>query len=152
MRSRKISVAKGYDARDYALNCFGGAGGQHACLVADALGMTTVFIHPLSGLLSAYGMKLAALRACGRARRHGARREAICYARGHCPKTCARKREGGIARAGRANRSKRTARVHIRYDGSDTTLPIALASRTKWPTPSPAIMPASSASASKAAR
>ena len=59
---KKISVAKGYDARRYALNCFGGAGGQHACLVADALGMTTVFIHPLSGLLSAYGMRLAALR------------------------------------------------------------------------------------------
>src|SRR6185312_1602340 len=59
---RKISVAKGYDARSYSLNCFGGAGGQHACLVADALGMKTVFIHALSGLLSAYGMKLAALR------------------------------------------------------------------------------------------
>src|SRR6185312_11423397 len=59
---KKISVAKGYDARRYVLNCFGGAGGQHACLVADALGMTTVFLHPLSGLLSAYGMKLATLR------------------------------------------------------------------------------------------
>ncbi|HEY8950417.1 MAG TPA: hydantoinase/oxoprolinase family protein, partial [Rhizomicrobium sp.] len=60
---RRISVAKGYDARDYALNCFGGAGGQHACLVADALGMTRIFIHPFSGVLSAYGMKLASLRA-----------------------------------------------------------------------------------------
>ena len=44
---KRISVAKGYDTRDYALNCFGGAGGQHACLVADALGMTTIFIHPV---------------------------------------------------------------------------------------------------------
>src|SRR5580704_10705261 len=59
---RRISVAKGYDARDYALNCFGGAGGQHACLVADALGISCIFIHPMSGLLSAYGMKLAQLR------------------------------------------------------------------------------------------
>ena len=59
---KKISVAKGYDARRYTLNCFGGAGGQHACLVADALGMSTVMIHPLSSLLSAYGMKLATLR------------------------------------------------------------------------------------------
>ncbi len=59
---KRISVAKGYDARDYALNCFGGAGGQHACLVADALGISRIFIHPMSGLLSAYGMKLAQLR------------------------------------------------------------------------------------------
>src|SRR6185312_1725111 len=59
---KQISVQRGYDVTRYTLACFGGAGGQHACLVADALGMTTVFIHPLSGLLSAYGMKLATLR------------------------------------------------------------------------------------------
>src|SRR6185312_16788599 len=51
------------DVTRYALNCFGGAGGQHACLVADALGMKTVLIHPFSGLLSAYGMGLADIRA-----------------------------------------------------------------------------------------
>jgi 5-oxoprolinase (ATP-hydrolysing) len=56
---KKISVARGYDVTRYTLQCFGGAGGQHACLVADALGMTTVLIHPLSGVLSAYGMGLA---------------------------------------------------------------------------------------------
>ena len=60
---KKISVARGYDVTSYALNCFGGAGGQHACLVADALGMETVLIHPFSGLLSAYGIGLAKLRA-----------------------------------------------------------------------------------------
>src|SRR5205814_5241730 len=60
---KRISVARGYDARRYALACFGGAAGQHACLVADALGITRVFIHPFSGVLSAYGMKLAAIRA-----------------------------------------------------------------------------------------
>src|SRR5207302_1502446 len=60
---KKISVQRGYDVTEYALNCFGGAGGQHACLVADALGMTTVLIHPLSSLLSAYGMGLADIRA-----------------------------------------------------------------------------------------
>src|SRR6516164_4102801 len=53
---KKISVQRGYDVTRYALNCFGGAGGQHACLVADALGMTRVLIHPFSSLLSAYGM------------------------------------------------------------------------------------------------
>ena len=56
---KKISVARGYDVTSYTLQCFGGAGGQHACLVADALGMTRVFVHPLAGVLSAYGMGLA---------------------------------------------------------------------------------------------
>ena len=60
---KKISVARGYDVTKYALNCFGGAGGQHACAVADALSMKTVLIHPLSSLLSAYGMGLADIRA-----------------------------------------------------------------------------------------
>ena len=60
---KKISVQRGYDVTGYALNCFGGAGGQHACLVADALGIKRVLIHPLSGLLSAYGMGLADVRA-----------------------------------------------------------------------------------------
>src|SRR6202023_642604 len=60
---KKISVQRGYDVTRYALNCFGGAGGQHACLVADALGMKTVLIHPFSSLLSAYGMGLADIRA-----------------------------------------------------------------------------------------
>jgi 5-oxoprolinase (ATP-hydrolysing) len=59
---KKISVERGYDVTRYALNCFGGAGGQHACLVADQLGMTKILIHPYSGLLSAYGMGLAAIR------------------------------------------------------------------------------------------
>ncbi|HKY03125.1 MAG TPA: hydantoinase B/oxoprolinase family protein, partial [Burkholderiales bacterium] len=60
---RHISVQRGYDVSRYALCCFGGAGGQHACLVADALGMQQIFIHPLAGVLSAYGMGLAGLSA-----------------------------------------------------------------------------------------
>lgn len=56
---RKISVQRGYDVTRYTLTCFGGAAGQHACLVADALGMQTVFMHPLAGVLSAYGIGLA---------------------------------------------------------------------------------------------
>ena len=59
---KKISVERGYDVTEYALNCFGSAGGQHACLIADTLGIETVLIHPLSGLLSAYGMGLAQMR------------------------------------------------------------------------------------------
>lgn len=60
---KKISVQRGYDVTRYALSCFGGAGGQHACLVADALAMKHILIHPMSGLLSAYGMGLADIRA-----------------------------------------------------------------------------------------
>ncbi|MBQ9350094.1 hydantoinase B/oxoprolinase family protein [Phyllobacterium sp.] len=60
---KKISVQRGYDVTRYALSCFGGAGGQHACLVADALGMKSILVHPMSGLLSAYGMGLADIRA-----------------------------------------------------------------------------------------
>ncbi|MDB5456063.1 MAG: hypothetical protein JWP92_1648 [Caulobacter sp.] len=59
---RQISIQRGYDVTRYVLACFGGAGGQHACLVADALGMGTVMIHPFAGVLSAYGMGLADLR------------------------------------------------------------------------------------------
>ena len=111
---KRISVARGYDVTQYTLQCFGGAGGQHACAVADALGMTRVFVHPLAGVLSAYGMGLAdqiamregvgrAAARCGRpgrgagavarARRRGARRagRAGCGARSSCASasTCA---------------------------------------------------------------
>ena len=60
---KRISIARGHDVTRYALNCFGGAGGQHACDVADALSIKTILIHPLSSLLSAYGMGLADIRA-----------------------------------------------------------------------------------------
>ena len=60
---RKISVARGHDVTTYALACFGGAGGQHAARVADALGMETVLVHPLAGMLSAYGIGLAPVKA-----------------------------------------------------------------------------------------
>lgn len=59
---KKISVQRGYDVTRYTMNCFGGAGGQHACLVADALGMESIFIHPFAGVLSAFGMGLADVR------------------------------------------------------------------------------------------
>ena len=60
---KKISIQRGHDVTGYTLQCFGGAGGQHACLVADAWGMGQVFIHPLAGVLSAFGMGLAEIRA-----------------------------------------------------------------------------------------
>ncbi len=59
---KKISVSRGYNVKDYVMNCFGGAGGQHACLVAERLGIEKILLHPLSGVLSAYGMGLATIQ------------------------------------------------------------------------------------------
>ena len=120
---KKISVQRGYDVTRYALNCFGGAGGQHACLVADALGMTKVLIHPFSSLLSAYGMGLADIRAT--------RQQAIELPFGgkalaEIKKTGARlARETKDEVAGQgvpADKIKVIARAHIRYAGTDTPL------------------------------
>eukprot|EP01052_Picozoa_sp_SAG31_P066826 SAG31_NODE_25622_length_457_cov_7.978417_1_plen_146_part_01 len=60
---KKISIQRGFDVSEYVLACFGGAGGQHACLVADALAISTVFVHPFAGVLSAFGMGLADITA-----------------------------------------------------------------------------------------
>jgi 5-oxoprolinase (ATP-hydrolysing) len=123
---KKISVQRGYDVTRYALNCFGGAGGQHACLVADALGMTKVLIHPFSSLLSAYGMGLADIRAT--------RQQAIEEPFG-AKALAALKREGGrlgkdakaeVAGQGvPASRIKVIVRAHIRYAGTDTALVVS---------------------------
>jgi 5-oxoprolinase (ATP-hydrolysing) len=120
---KKISVQRGYDVTRYALNCFGGAGGQHACLVADALGMTKVLIHPFSSLLSAYGMGLADIRAT--------RQQAIEEDFG-ARALASLKREGArlgsdakaeVAGQGVAAASiKVHVRAHIRYAGTDTAL------------------------------
>ncbi len=127
---RKISVAKGYDARRYALNCFGGAGGQHACLVADALGITKILIHPFASLLSAYGMKLATLRSV-RQRALGRRLDELALKAvedlsGELGELATR----DIALQGGDNIRVET-KVHIRYEGSDTAIGVALASLKK---------------------
>ena len=120
---KKISVQRGYDVTRYALNCFGGAGGQHACLVADALGMTKVLIHPFSSLLSAYGMGLADIRAT--------REQAIelpwgTKALGVLNKTGAslgKDVKAEVAGQGvTAAKIKVIQRAHIRYAGTDTAL------------------------------
>ena len=120
---KKISVQRGYDATRYALNCFGGAGGQHACLVADALGMTKVLIHPFSSLLSAYGMGLADIRATRQLaieEDFGARSLASLKREGT--------RLGKDAKAEVAGQGVPAAsikvhvRAHIRYAGTDTAL------------------------------
>jgi 5-oxoprolinase (ATP-hydrolysing) len=120
---KKISVQRGYDVTRYALNCFGGAGGQHACLVADALGMTSVLIHPLSSLLSAYGMGLADIRSV----RQQAIEEPFGTTARKSLETVARRlaadAAGEVAGQGvAANKTRLHGRAHIRYAGTDTPL------------------------------
>src|SRR5262249_11384479 len=120
---KKISVQRGYDVTRYALNCFGGAGGQHACLVADALGMTTVLIHPFSSLLSAYGMGLADIRATRQQaieEPFGARSLATLN---RIAKHLSKDVSGEVAGQGVAQKDLKVhVRAHIRYAGTDTAL------------------------------
>ncbi|HSD92128.1 MAG TPA: hydantoinase B/oxoprolinase family protein [Methyloceanibacter sp.] len=124
-----ISVQRGYDVTEYVLNCFGGAGGQHACLVADALGIKSVLIHPLSGVLSAFGMGLASLSAT--------RTQSVlkpldeeglaAAAEIRAPLEDEVKQEllrQGVAASGITT----IAQAHLRYAGTDSSLPIPLAS------------------------
>jgi len=122
---KQISVQRGYDVTHYTLACFGGAGGQHACLVADALGMTRVFIHPLAGVLSAYGMGLADVRALRQqALETPLDREALA-ACDHTfePLETAARNEVAEQRIPVDNISMRRT-LHIKYDGTDTALEI----------------------------
>jgi 5-oxoprolinase (ATP-hydrolysing) len=125
---KRISVARGYDVTQYTLQCFGGAGGQHACLVADALGMGRVFVHPLAGVLSAYGMGLADQIAM---------REASI----ECPLDAAGLAEAEARLATLATAAADELRsqgvpaadiqvqrqVHVRYQGTDTALAVPMA-------------------------
>ncbi|MFD1910604.1 hydantoinase B/oxoprolinase family protein [Halodurantibacterium flavum] len=122
---KKISVQRGYDVTRYLLNSFGGAGGQHACLVADALGMENILIHPLSGLLSAYGIGLASVTA---SRQQGlmlpllaGNREAIATLERELRDLVMQElAEQGLDAAGLATRTK----LHLRYSGTDTSLDV----------------------------
>ncbi len=127
---KRISVARGYDTRSYTLNCFGGAGGQHACLVADALAMRRVFIHPFSGVLSAYGMKLAALRSVRQRAVEKPLNSNLMHDLEESALALAEEAKKELQQQG-ATASKITKRAHIRYQGSDTTLPVPLASATE---------------------
>jgi 5-oxoprolinase (ATP-hydrolysing) len=124
---KRISVMRGHDVTTYTLQCFGGAGGQHAALVADLLGMSRIFIHPLAGVLSAYGMGLAdqiAMREAALERElnlEGLRAAAALAAR-LLDEAAAELKAQGLA----GEALKRVARVHVRYQGTDTALPCAL--------------------------
>src|SRR4051812_43000696 len=133
---KKISVQRGYDVTRYALNCFGGAGGQHACLVADALGMTRVLMHPFSSLMSAYGMGLADIRAT--------REQAIELPFGakafrDIERTGAKLGKDAKAEvAGQgvpAAKIKVIVRAHVRYAGTDTPLVVEAGTLSSSPPP-----------------
>jgi 5-oxoprolinase (ATP-hydrolysing) len=120
---KRISVARGYDVTQYTLQCFGGAGGQHACGVADALGMSRIFVHPLAGVLSAYGMGLADQIAM-----REAALEMPLDAAGLAAAETKLAQLGQAARAEVASQGVPLAavelrrNVHLRYEGTDTAL------------------------------
>ncbi|MFP4327340.1 MAG: hydantoinase B/oxoprolinase family protein [Paracoccaceae bacterium] len=118
---KKISVQRGHDVTRYTLQCFGGAGGQHACLVADALGMRRVLIHPHAGVLSAYGMGLAEVRAMREAQMdapladHGS---AAAQVKRLSDEACDEVWAQGLTEI------RIEARAHLRYDGAHQPLEV----------------------------
>jgi 5-oxoprolinase (ATP-hydrolysing) len=117
---KKISVQRGYDVTQYTLCCFGGAGGQHACLIAEALGMTQVLIHPLAGVLSAYGMGLAEVRSLKQqAVEMGLTAEAIPSLQQTLADLAAMGRQELLKQSIAAERIQILQKVHLRYEGTD---------------------------------
>jgi 5-oxoprolinase (ATP-hydrolysing) len=124
---KKISVARGYDVTRYTLQCFGGAGGQHACLVADALGMTRVLVHPLAGVLSAYGMGLADQNAI---REQAVEARLTDDAMANVRSLLTKLADAARSELERQQVSKGKVtvhqRVHVKYEGTDTALIVPL--------------------------
>jgi 5-oxoprolinase (ATP-hydrolysing) len=122
---KKISVQRGHDVTAYTLCCFGGAAGQHACLVADALGMTRIVIHPLAGVLSAYGMGLADTVAMRQRSVEARLAPASVAALEQALDGLAREAAAELAAQGiEPGRMRIVRRLHLRYEGTDTTLPV----------------------------
>src|SRR5262244_2506740 len=124
---KKISVQRGYDVTRYVLATFGGAGGQHACAVADALAIETVLIHPLAGVLSAYGLGLADVTAM---REQAVEAPITDTLLGELGQVAAGLEAGALAELAGAGadpaRATRVRRAHLRYEGTDTALPVPL--------------------------
>jgi len=117
---RKISIQRGYDPRKYALCAFGGAGGQHACAVADAVGARSVLLHPLAGVLSAWGMGLADLRAM---REVSVEQPLGVDLSTQSEALSAQARAALLDRGVTVDVTELTA--YLRYDGAEASLPIA---------------------------
>ncbi len=113
---KQISIARGHDVTRYTLQCFGGAGGQHACLVADALGIERVMVHPLAGVLSAYGMGLADMVEIRQRTLAGAELAPV-LAELEAEAVAALQAQG-------VERPEVRHRAALRYEGSDTALEV----------------------------
>ncbi len=125
---KKISVARGYDVTRYTLQCFGGAGGQHACRVADALGMNRVFAHPLGGVLSAYGMGLADQSVMREAAIEQALATALEVVTQRLDSLAAEASEELARQGSSGGRLHVHRRVHVRYEGTDSALVVPFGS------------------------
>jgi len=120
---RKISIARGHDVTSYTLACFGGAGGQHACAVADALGMERILVHPLSGVLSAYGIGIADVKAI----RETSWLKPISEDFSEALVELERRSSEALVEQGlKDERIELIRRARLRTAGSDTTLEIAI--------------------------
>ena len=125
---KKISVERGYDVSEYTLSCFGGAGAQHACLVADALGMKRIHLHPFAGVLSAYGMGLADIRTINDLAIESELNEALIQSFERRFNQLKTKGRGELLAQGLdVNSISYRSRVFVRYQGSDSALAINFA-------------------------
>ncbi len=127
---KKISLQRGYDVADYALCCFGGAGGQHACAIADVLGIKTIFIHPYAGVLSAYGMGLADVRVIKEQAIEAVLTPAIITELTQNFQHLAQQGIAEIQAQAMENLEENTTleiikRIHLRYEGTDAVLLIS---------------------------
>jgi 5-oxoprolinase (ATP-hydrolysing) len=120
---KKISVQRGYDVTEYTLCCFGGAGGQHACLIAEALGIPQIFIHPYAGVLSAYGIGLAELRILKeQAVETRLTDDEMPILKQALETLTASGRSEMIAQGGSDDRIQVLLKAHLRYEGTDSAL------------------------------
>ncbi|MBL8545093.1 MAG: hydantoinase B/oxoprolinase family protein [Hyphomonadaceae bacterium] len=119
---KKISIQRGYNPAEYALVAFGGAGGQHACAVADAVGVETILLHPLAGVLSAWGIGLADVRAVVEETVEEPLASADITARAG---TLVQRAQHLLPQDGKAERSVLVL-AHLKYDGADSAIPISL--------------------------
>ncbi len=127
---KQISIQRGHDVTEYTLNCFGGAGGQHACLVADSLGVTRVFVHPFAGVLSAYGMGLADHRVMRERAVEATLDDGLIATLAGTLDELEAEGRAEMARQ-RVDPSDMTAlrKVHLRYEGTDSPLIVDFADR-----------------------
>jgi 5-oxoprolinase (ATP-hydrolysing) len=126
---KKISVQKGHDVTGYVLTTFGGAGGQHACAVADSLGIRTVLVPPLAGVLSALGIGLADLTTIrGQSVERPLAAEVVPHLHQVAAALTAATTDELRAQGAPADRIRTAHRAHLRYHGTDTALPVTLAS------------------------